>query len=228
MRTRHGRWLSGVILALLMLLAGCAGGQSASVSPTAPPIPTPTTPPTATAIPTVLYKADWSSGAGAWKLPPHWRISGGKLTNDGLGSAPLPVPYTITAPNYAIELRAQAIAVPGTGGCGTYFGIGAQDATGKQLYLGDATCIFRDPPFHSDSDLVTTGDYPSGAIARENVMNTNPKTYTITVHGSNVVYSPGATAIGGLTAPYPLAPAHPFIADAGVQVVITSFTIWRI
>src|SRR5579871_3516075 len=63
---RRVRMLTIVLLGATVLLAGC--GAEASVAPTDTAHPNATSTP----IPTVLYQADWSSGADGWTLPAHW------------------------------------------------------------------------------------------------------------------------------------------------------------
>ncbi|MFI5273596.1 MAG: hypothetical protein ACHQ4H_11240 [Ktedonobacterales bacterium] len=206
--------------------AGQRGASNATATVTATAVATAT--PSATPVPRMLYQADWSHGTDGWTLPPHWRITNGQLTNDGLGDTSILAPVRITVPNYAITARIQVLSITSDGVADTYFGIGGNDASGKQLFLGEASGIWKASPFHSDSTLVTTGDYPDGARVWENVVGPNPKTYRVEVHGSNVTYTPGNVSIGGLHAPYPLSPAQPFIAAASVQLVITSYAIWQL
>ena len=218
------------VLALaLVALAACApGGSSAGTTPTATMMPTAT--PTATALPQpkLLYQADWSHGADGWTLPAGWHVANGQLINDGTGDASAVAPFTVSVPNYTIEARIimQEVTSP-TGVADTYFGLGAQDASGKLLCTGEATGIWKASPWHSDSTLTTTGDYPEGAKVWENIVGVNPKTYKLVITGSTVQYFPGNVSIGGLTAPYVLSPARPVLIASSVRLTITSFVVYQ-
>ncbi len=217
------------ILLALGMLAGCGiGGGAATNAPTATPFPTEA--PTATALPQpkLLYQADWSHGAGGWTLPAGWHAGNGQLTNDGTAAGTALAPFTISVPNYTIEARIQVLEVTSpTGVADTYFGLGAQDSSGKLLCSGEATGIWKASPWHSDSTLSTSGDYPDGAKVWENIVGVNPKTYRLAITGSSVQYYPGNVSIGGLTAPYPLAPAQPVLIASSVRLVVTSFAVYQ-
>src|SRR6059058_4238066 len=68
-----------VILALLLGLAGLASCAPAQPTVTAPPA---TVTPSATAIPRLVYQADWSHGLAGWSATPGWSVSGGTLETD--------------------------------------------------------------------------------------------------------------------------------------------------
>lgn len=220
-----------LVLALalaLAALAGCAPGGSASATPTATMMPTAT--PTATALPQpkLLYQADWSHGAGGWALPAGWHVTNGQLVNDGTSDAAAIAPFTVSVPNYTIEARIHMLEVTSpTGVADTYFGLGAQDDSGKLLCAGEATGIWKASPWHSDSTLSTTGDYPDGAKVWENIVGVNPKTYKLAITGSTVQYFPGNVSIGGLTAPYVLSPARPMLIASSVRLAIMSFAVYQ-
>ena len=133
------RMLTILIVAVVALLTGCATGSSAKVTPTTTPLSTSTP----TAIPTVLYQADWSHGAGGWTLPAHWSIQGGMLVNDGKGFDPIPMPYTVTTPDYEVDLVAKAAAITTPSSCLQLYGIEALDGGGNQLYYAQITVSGR-------------------------------------------------------------------------------------
>lgn len=190
----------------------------------------PTATPTATALPQpkLLYQADWSHGADGWTLPAGWHIANGQLTNDGSGNAAAVAPVTVSVPNYTIEARIQLREVTSPSGvAGTYFGLGAQDSSGKLLCTGEATGIWKASPWHSDSTLSTTGDYPDGARVWENIVGVDPKTYKLVITGATVQYFPGNVSIGAVTAPYALSPAHPVLIAASVKLAIMSFAVYQ-
>ena len=226
---RHAVSALFVIVMLLAVLSGCGSGSgAANTTPTATPFPTATPSPTALPQPKLLYQADWSHGAGGWTLPAGWHVANGQLVNDGTGDAVALPPFTITVPNYTIEARIQVQEVTSpTGIADTYFGLGAQDSSGKLLCTGEATGIWKASPWHSDSTLTTTGDYPDGGKVWENIVGVNPKTYRLAITGASVQYYPGNVSIGGLTAPYPLSPARPVLIASSVRLVVMSFSVYQ-
>jgi hypothetical protein len=230
--SRSSRRAVSALFALLIALAalsGCASGSGNTASaPTATSVPTATPSPTATVQPKLLYQADWSRGADGWTLPAGWHVANGQLTNDGTSSAEAIAPITVSALNYTIEARIQLLAVTSQGGVtNNYFGLAVQDSSGKMLCSGEATGIWTDSPWHSDSTLSTTGSYPDGAKVWENIVGVNPKTYRLVISGSSVRYYPGNVSIGGLTAPYPLSPARPVLVASSVRLVVMSFAVYQ-
>ncbi|HBY47482.1 MAG TPA: hypothetical protein DEG70_14775, partial [Chloroflexi bacterium] len=93
-----------------------------------PPTPTPKPEPTATEPPTVptpvpgalVYSANWSGGAGDWKLGEGWEVNGSALVADGALAGPLLSPFTPTSPDYAVEAQ---IAIIGSHGCNELAGV---------------------------------------------------------------------------------------------------------
>lgn len=79
--------------------------QTASllVPPSAPPSPPPPG--------TVLYQANWSSGADGWSGSADWKILNGMLINDGTGSerSAMIAPYSGSLFDYAIEATLQKL-----------------------------------------------------------------------------------------------------------------------
>lgn len=230
------RRILSALFVLLVILIACAGcgpaGSAANATPTATAIPTAMPSPTATQPPKLVYQADWSHGANGWTLPAGWHVANGQLVNDGTSSGssanPALPPITVTSPNYSIEARIQLLEVTSpTGIADTYFGLGVQDSSGNVLCSGEATGIWKASPWHSDSTLATTGDYPEGEKVWENIVGVNPKTYRLVISGPTVQYYPGSVSIGGLTAPYALAPARPALIASSVRLVVTSFAVYE-
>jgi len=215
-----------VISCAVIALAAC--GISAAQQPTSTPALTPTVAatPTSPATPTVVFQADWSHGAGAWKLPPHWSVQGGALVTDGFTQENLSVPYTVTAKNYRIVMTARMVDVTfKTTSCNNYFGIVAQNTAGSRLFAAEAAC-FGPLPYHGDSHLIAADG--TGNVW-ELIIGSNARTYRVDVYGNQAVYYPGgAGSIGGITNAEPNSPAQFFIEASQVKLVITSFAIMTI
>jgi hypothetical protein len=98
-----------LIGALIFSLVGCSTGATSTtqITPSATAPITATAQPTTQSVPagTVLYKADWSQGAGNWKLGNGWKVVGKALQVDSLDDTNIIVPYQPTVLNYAIDLR---------------------------------------------------------------------------------------------------------------------------
>lgn len=210
---------------LAVLLAGC--GSTAGQTST-PPASTPTTAPTPTVAPPpkVIFQADWSHGAGIWKLPPHWSIQNGALVSDGYATEYVPVPYTVTATNYRVEMTARVVDVTFKDtSCNTYFGVLAQDSNGARQFEAQSIC-FGPLPYHGDSRL--TGADGTGRVW-ELIVGSNARTYRVNVYGKQAVYFPGGTgSIGGITNAQPISPAHLYLEASQVKLVITKVVITAI
>jgi hypothetical protein len=210
----------------VIALAGCASSTARQSAPTPAYTPTIAATPTPPATPRVVFQADWSHGAGAWKLPPHWSIQDGALVTDGLTQENLPVPYTVTAENYRIVMMARVVDVTfKTTSCNNFFGILAQNTTGSRLFAAEAAC-FGPLPYHGQSQLL-------GADGTDRVweliVGGNVRTYRVDVYGNQAVYFPGgAGSIGGITNAELNSPAQVFIEASQVKLVITSFVIMTI
>src|SRR5690348_195340 len=163
----------------VIALAGCTTSTSRQSTPSPALTPTIVATPTPPATPTVVFQADWSHGAGAWKLPPHWSIQDGALVTDGLTQEYLPVPYTVTAKNYRIVMTARMVDVTfKTTSCNNYFGIVAQDTAGSQLFAAEAAC-FGPLPYHGQSQLL--GADGSDRVW-ELIVGGNARTYRVDVY----------------------------------------------
>jgi hypothetical protein len=220
---------AGVVAALLacclaVLLAGCGS----SVGIRAKPATTPTTAPTPTPAPPpkVVFQADWSHGAGNWKLPPHWSIQNGALVSDGYATENVPVPYVVNATNYQVQMTARVVDVTFKQiSCNTFFGILAEDDSGARQFEAQSIC-FGPLPYHGDSRL--TGADGSGRVW-ELIVGSNARTYRVNVYGNQAVYFPGgAGSIGGITNAAPISPAHLSLEASQVKLVITRFSITTI
>lgn len=215
-----------VVSCAVIALAGCTTSTARQATPTPAYTPTAAATPTPPATPKVVFQADWSHGAGAWKLPPHWSIQHGALLTDGLTRENLPVPYTVAAENYRILMTARMVDVTfKTTSCNNYFGVVAQDAAGSRLFTAESAC-FGPLPYHGDSRLIAADG--TGRVW-ELIIGGNARTYRVDVYGNNAVYYPGgAGSIGGISNPQPNSPARLFIEASQVKLVITSFVIMTI
>lgn len=225
-RVRACLTVLSVVACAVIVLAGCTTSTARQSTPTPAYTPTVAATPTPPAAPKVVFQADWSHGAGAWKLPPHWSIQQGALVTDGLTQVNLPVPYTVTARNYRIVMVARMVDVTvERTSCTNYFGIVAQNTAGSSLFTAESAC-FGPLPYHGDSRLTAADG--SGRVW-ELIIGSNARTYRVDVYGNNAVYYPGgAGSIGGITNPEPNSPAQLFIEASQVKLVITSFVVMTI
>jgi hypothetical protein len=225
---KYGAIRLRVLAALLVvaaLAAGCSAGSSGRATPTTTPIRTATPTP----IPTVLYQADWSRGADGWTLPAHWSVQGGMLVNDGGGIEALPIPYTVTVPDYEVDLVARVVDVATPQSCGNLYGMQALDTNGSQLYYAQIYCIGTHPQNPGESLLLVTLDGMEQGATADFVLNNDVKTYRVIVHGKGIRYFPNSSAaVGGANAPEPLAPATFALLDQHVQLAIITFTVLRL
>lgn len=113
MRERLRATLIICLSMLTLAMAACAPGQPTAHAPTATPQPSPTAPvtPSATAIPRLVYQADWSHGMGGWIATPGWTVSGGVLQSDLGSDRQLTSPFQPATPDYAVEFRLQIVSV---------------------------------------------------------------------------------------------------------------------
>ncbi len=114
---RRGRAAAGRLSALFSIilgiaaLAACTPAQPSVKAPTATAPAAATATPSATAVPRLLYQADWSHGLTGWKATPGWSISGGSLVSDMGSDRQITSPYRPTTSNYAVEFSLQVINV---------------------------------------------------------------------------------------------------------------------
>lgn len=235
-RQAHGRfrWPVILVVALVIALLIVYGGYSAISRLETPSTRAHASAPAQQAIPyhtpapVVVYQADWSHGADGWTLPPHWQIVQGQLVNDGYGDNTIPVPVTVTDTNYAVEMNLQVLSMTNGSGCGNFFGFVSQNAQGTQQYEASVSCMDAPPPFHGQSNLITTDSFPSGVKVADFVVGSSPRTYRVEVRGNGVSFFPEQVAIARLSSPIPLSPAHLFIEDSQVRMIITSFAILKL
>ena len=108
--------LSSVILAIVLgvfALASCAPGQPSVKAPTATPATSATVAPSPspTAVPRLIYQADWSHGLDGWSVTPGWSVSGGALQSNTGTEREITSPFHPATTNYAVEVQFQIISV---------------------------------------------------------------------------------------------------------------------
>ncbi|HEU5348176.1 MAG TPA: hypothetical protein VFU63_06150, partial [Ktedonobacterales bacterium] len=184
------------------------------------------TPPPRASTPQVVFQADWTHGAGDWHLPPHWTLVDGALVSDGYATQNVPVPYTVTATRYRVEMTARVVDVTvKRTSYNNYFGILALDDRGARQFEAESIG-FGPLPFHGDSWLIGAD---GTSHAWELTIGSNARTYRVDVYGKQVVFYPGGSgSIGGVTNAQGNTPAHLYIEASQVQVVITKFVIMTI
>jgi hypothetical protein len=229
----------GALLALAVIVVGYAtlgpplipagGGAGSHTTATA----------TATlGPPRVLYQADWSHSAGDWSLTDHWQVRDGALVNDGQGTAALPVPFTITVPNYTITWKVRVVEVmPAVGG--SKFGMVGLSQAGddRPLFKAELTCTRPGASCIGFSALGTQGADPNNTFnnsgAERNtsftsydfVSGSSLRTYRIVVQGKGMDLCIETTCLDSVTSVKPLAPMQLALTNLYVQVAITSLVI---
>lgn len=220
--------LFAILLACCAVLALASCAPSAGQQSAATPAVTPTAAATATpsAPPKVIFRSDWSHGAGVWKLPPHWMIRNGALVTDGQEQEKLPIPYTVTAPSYRFAITWQMVDVTYKQvSCNNYFGILSLDSGDARQYEALSTC-FGPYPFHGDSRLV--GADGDGHVWELTIHGT-PRTSRVDVHGNFAAYFPTNTgSVGSVQNESGNTPAHLFLEASQVKVIITGIVIWSL
>lgn len=199
-----------VVISLLLLLAIVGGGafyvnnvllakQSTATSTpttvaqvTATPIPTqeqpsptPTLTPSPTTIPeTVLYQANWSTGADNWKTSGQWKwISNGSLGSDGTsqnGGYTIIAPYKPTSSDYAIE----AVIQYNNGSYNTTFGLVARSTSGQDGYAGTVDAGSNDVYIAHMSE-----DSLSDSLSKQDYnVDSSQHTYRLEVKGNSITF----------------------------------------
>ncbi len=178
----------------------------------------------------MLYQADWSHGADGWKLPPHWSIQGGMLVNDGGGLDPMPIPYTVTTPDYEVDFVAKAAAITTPLSCLRLYGIQALDSDGNQLYYAQIWCFgtsYSHHPAASRLDVIAQG---TELLATADFFpNADWKTFRVRVHNKAIRFFPNASAPNGsIAAPVTLSPVSFSLLDQDMPLVISKFTVLKL
>lgn len=215
-----------VLLVIIAIVVGAlahfagAGGTNANTAHT------PAAKPTATRVPTILYQADWSQGAGGWALPAGWHINSGQITVDG-GYGLVAIPYVVTARQYTVEVDLDVTSAP-FGGNDAYIGLYANDVGGARLYDAWLECkyqgnecrgyaqLFASRPGDGSNPIAASSDFTSGS---------GVKSYRVVVVDETVDFCRAGSCGGTAISAVPLAPAHLIFYVHNAQVTITRFVI---
>jgi hypothetical protein len=207
------------LLALLALVVtGCDAGNARAKQPAATATPSPTP------VPQVLYQANWKAGVDKWNLTPGWSLSAAGLSNNGLGAAPLVIPYTPTVKDYTIAIALKVNAVRGgPQACGNQYGLKGETPAGKSIYYAAITCIQHN--LHTFAVLYSATDTSHQFNTNDYTPSTNSRTYTITVRGESVSYQINDAFVGSITCNLPTAPSRLVLLNANMDTAIQSITI---
>jgi hypothetical protein len=124
---------------------------------------------------TLLYKADWSHGSAGWQTASGWKIEQGQLVTESDAPVTIPIPYTPTTPNYAVELRARIVRLLHRDG--DYVSIVTQPTATKDGYQAGL------------SDLKGTEPRPNGSHGQAQAF-LNPVSSTLEGTGRPIDYEP--------------------------------------
>ncbi|HEU0028297.1 MAG TPA: hypothetical protein VFQ25_14385 [Ktedonobacterales bacterium] len=214
---RGGRQLILPLLAALtLLIAGCGGGSASADHPTATATPSPTP------VPRVLYQANWTKDASAWKLAPGWKIASTGLSNDGSSATSVYIPYTPTASKYTIEIVMRLDDVVGKAACGNTYGLQGQTEAGDAVYFAVIACV--DHQFHGWSEIYSA-TYSHSMSTYDFTPGRSSRAYTIVVDGPYVTYLLNGAELGTVQCDRPTSPNHLLLMNIGVKTEIQSITI---
>ncbi len=228
-RGRRPLVVAGMLVILVAIIAGAiwgvtrsnAGGATAQGTARA----------TATAVPRVLYQANWSRGAGGWTLPAGAKAENGNLVIDSKSLVRVPIPY-VPAGNYALEMDFQIEAVT----VGGHFGFNVQNTAGANQYFAQMDCT----PMHQGAwtpamggcpgsvlVAVAGGAYPSGLWTSDYVIAPGPQTFRMEVSNDNTVnFCPVHDCLVPVSSARSFAtPPRLFIEDRAVKLLITRIAI---
>ena len=151
--TRKIRTAASVLSALLSMLlsvaalAACAPLTPARIAPTATTQATAT----ATAVPRLVYQADWSHGLAGWAPTRGWTVSGAVLRSDTGNDRQITLPFRPLTPNYAVEFRLRIVSL--APGAGTQYALRVDPAAGVDGFVAlvehvtvPGTRLFPDHP----------------------------------------------------------------------------------
>ena len=182
---------------------------------------------TATPSPRVLYPADWSHSTDGWTLPSHWRLVNGHIENDGYGTEPLLIPYTVTVPNYSVAVDFTVEKVPNYTACHSY-GIEGLSSGNTEQFLGSIECIRKlAVAYHGFSEnYVTHADSPGDELSTNDyTVLFFTQTFSVQVQGKHVDFCPGVSCLANVLSTTPLSPLQIAIYDIGVQMSISRIVI---
>lgn len=218
----------GMLVVLVAVVAGAIWGVTRGNAGTTAAHGTS---PAATAVPRVLYQADWSQGADGWQLPTGAKIENGNLVLDSKGLLQVPVPY-VPAGNYALEMDFQIETVT----VGGHFGFTVQNPAGANQYFAQMDCT----PMHQGAwnpatggcpgsvlVAVAGGSYPSGLWTSDYVISPGPQNFRLEVSGNNTVnFCPVHDCLIPVTSAKPFGtPPRLLIEDRAVKLLITRVAV---
>ncbi len=216
-RARGPMLVFSLLTLLALFVAGCDAGNASVKQPAVTVTPSPTP------APRILYQANWSADASKWNLAPGWSLSSSGLSNNGLGTASLVIPYTPTAKNYTIAIALKVNAIRGgPQACGNEYGLEGETTEGKAIYFAAITCIQHN--FHSFAELYPATD-TSQFDTNDYTPSTNSRTYIITVQGESVSYQINDAFVGTVNCDLPTAPSRLVLLNANMDTAIQSITI---
>ncbi|HEV8194557.1 MAG TPA: hypothetical protein VGP82_24160 [Ktedonobacterales bacterium] len=226
--------IAGILVVLAVVVAGAiwgvTRGNAGSISATHG-----TTSATATPVPRVLYQADWSQGAGGWKLPTGARIVDGHLAIESSDALSLQIPYVLTTPNYAVEMD-YLLQATMTGG---RFGVTSRDTAGDELYAVRMLCSPHTRVLPGTWDptkgacpgiaLESTpgGKYPGGYWTTDYAIGTGAQTFRVETRGNTVVMCPVENGcVVPVTSPKPMSASPQLsIETRAVKLLITRLVV---
>ena len=225
-------WPASLAAVLVILVAGglWALTRSASSGHTslARTSLTPSSLPTPTAAPHVVYTADWSHGADGWVLPPSVHVTSGHLVFTGAGDdVNLTIPYQPPVTGYTVEIKMEIIAVSPASHGGTVT-IAGQDTSGSAQYYAQLLCLGKVlPGCNGGQTSIGTkgGVYPIGQGVSDFSVGQFETRYTIQVAGSNVQFCNGGGCQSAAFVKVPTAPLKLVLQDSYLQIVVTSVEI---
>ena len=188
---RRSPWRAlGIVVVLLAVGAGLLWVLGQIPTESTPTNPSAYATATATALPRLVYQSDWSHGADGWTLPAGAKFADGKLSIKTVSPLLIPIPYTITSRNYAVEMDYLLVG----NNKGGRFGFSAQDASGKVQYQLEFACtpetvLPRSGDFYSNGKCpgdVLEGSAGGGYFAADYQIGPGAKTFRAEVHNNTV------------------------------------------
>lgn len=186
---------------------------------------------TATAVPRLLYQANWSQGDDGWQLPAGAKVTNGDLVIDSKNRVQVPIPYTPTG-NYALEMDFQIEAVT----VGGHFGFTVQSAAGQNQYFAQMDCT----PMHQGAwtpsmggcpgsvlVAVSGGSFPDGLWTSDYVIAPGQQTFRMEVTDKNTVnFCPVHDCLVPVSSAKPFAmPPLLLIEDRAVKLLVTRVAV---
>ncbi|HLZ56779.1 MAG TPA: family 16 glycoside hydrolase [Ktedonosporobacter sp.] len=218
---------------VLFLLAGCANGSPSSGAPS--PVATAKAQPTVPSVQagTVLYKADWSRGAGNWQLDKGWTVVNGGLQSMSTDNGNALAPYQPAIPNYAITVHFRALQVLHKGGEFTV--IALKTATQDGYYGGVLGIVELGPhPGTAQSQIVLSpsatslGKTISVSMSRPNDYHVGDQwhDYRVEVKKDSVEIFDNGTSLGQIYTVSDAASSGPIgIESNNLAIQVSSYTI---